>query len=265
MAKAIIGATGFVGSTLRKQTSFTDLFQSNNIAEIAGRQFDYVVCAGAPAQKWLANLDPEADQRNLDYLMAQLKTIRCKYFILMSTVDVFTDPNEVDEDSMIDTHSNHAYGRHRRALEIFVERQFKDHLIVRLPGLVGPGLRKNVIYDLLNDNNLSKIDSRGVFQFYPLVNLWSDLQVAQAASLRLLHLTAAPLSVAELSQHGFNRTFNQELAGKPAKYDMRSRYAAIFGETDPYQYRVKDSLLAIRAYAQSEAKTVKATEMGIGR
>lgn len=257
MTNALIGFSGFVGGTLLKQAQFEALYRSTNIGEIEGKVFDTVVCAGAPAQKWIANREPEADRQKIDGLIAHLKTVQCKTFILISTVDVFKNPIGVDEDTLVDESGHHAYGLHRRLLEKFVESHFPNHLIVRLPGLVGPGLRKNVIFDFLNANNLHAIENRGVFQFYPMVNLWSDIQVALEAGLRLVHLTAAPISVAEVSQQGFGKTFDQELAGTPGRYDMRTRHAAAFGTEGAYQYSVRETIQAIRAYAQSEPVTLK--------
>ena len=101
------------------------------------------------------------------------------------------------------------------------------------------------------------IESRGIFQFYPMVNLWYDIQTALKAGLRLVHLTAAPVSVAEVSQQGFGKQFDQKLTGTPATYDMRTRHAAAFGIEGAYQYGVRDTVQAIRAYAQSEPVTLK--------
>jgi dTDP-4-dehydrorhamnose reductase len=249
---ALIGYTGFVGSTLLRQVEFGSLYRSTNIQEIEGRTFDIVVCAGAPAQKWLANKDPESDQRQIDGLIRHLKTITCNRFILISTVDVFQNAVGVDENSPVDEAGLHAYGLNRRRLEKFVQANFPDHLIVRLPGLVGPGLRKNVIFDLLNGNNLLTIESRSVFQFYPMVNLWYDIGKALDAGLRLVHLSAEPISVSDLSLLGFGRPFVQHLASTPARYDMRTCHAAAFGVQGHYQYRVGETVQAIRAYAQSE-------------
>ena len=257
MTDALIGFSGFVGGTLLKQARFEALYRSTNISEIEGKTFETVVCAGAPAQKWIANREPEADRQKIDGLIDHLKTIQCKTFILISTVDVFKSPIGVDEDTLVDESGMYAYGLHRRILEKFVESNFPNHLIVRLPGLVGPGLRKNVIFDFLNANNLHAIESRDVFQFYPLVNLWCDIQAALKAGLRLVHLTAAPISVAEVSRQGFGKTFDQELAGSPARYDMRTRHAAAFDVEGAYQYGVRETTQAIRAYAQSEPATLK--------
>ena len=252
MNSALIGHSGFVGSSLLRQRPFEHLYRSVDIGNIDGGEFDTVVCAGAPAQKWIANREPEADRANLESLIGHLSTVRCKRFVLISTVDVFLDSRGVDEDTVVDEGGLHAYGRHRRILERFVEDHFPDRLIVRLPGLVGPGLRKNVIFDFLNDNNLHSIDSRGVFQFYPTVNLWFDIELALRERLRLVHLTAAPISVAEVARQGFGREFTQTLSGSPAAYDMQSRHAGLFGGVGRYQYGIRETLQAIRAYAQSE-------------
>ena len=257
MKHAIIGFSGFVGSTLLKQTPFESLYRSTNISDIEGQSFDTVVCAGAPAQKWIANQEPEADRHKIDGLIACLKTVNCKTFVLISTVDVFKSPIGVDELTSVDESGLHAYGLHRRLLEKFVESHFANHLIVRLPGLVGPGLRKNVIFDFLNDNNLHAIESRGVFQFYPMVNLWYDIQTALNAGLNLVHLTAEPISVADVSKKGFGKAFVQVLANTPSTYDMRTRHAQVFGASGHYQYSIRETIQAIRGYAQSEPRTIK--------
>lgn len=257
MANALIGYSGFVGSTLLKQAQFHSLYRSTNISDIKDQSFDFVVCAGAPAQKWIANREPEADLQKIDGLIAHLKSIQCKTFILISTVDVFNSPVGVDEHTPIDESGLHPYGLHRRRLEKFVAEHFVSHLIVRLPGLIGPGLRKNVIFDFLNDNNLHAIESRGVFQFYPMVSLWYDIQTALNAGLKLVHLTAEPISVADVSRQGFGKAFDNALANTPATYDLRTRYPQIFGGSGHYQYSTRETIQAIRAYAQSEPLTIK--------
>lgn len=258
MTNALIGYSGFVGSTLLKQAPFEALYRSTNIGEIDGRTFGTVVCAGAPAQKWIANREPVEDLQKINDLIGHLKTVKCKTFILISTVDVFNTPSGVDERTKVDETGLNAYGLHRRLLEKFVESHFPQHLIVRLPGLVGPGLRKNVIYDFRNNNNLEAIESRGTFQFYPMVNLWYDIQTALQADLPLIHLTAAPISVADVSLLGFGKQFDQRLAGTPATYDMRTCHADAFGANGAHQYSCRETIQAIRAYAQSEPITVNA-------
>lgn len=253
-SQALIGHSGFVGSTLKKQHSFSHLYRSTDIHTISGGAFDLVVCAGAPAQKWIANQQPENDLACIEILMGALRTIRARQFVLISTVDVFMAPVGVDETSTVETDGLHPYGAHRRILETFVEDHFEHSLIVRLPGLVGPGLRKNIIYDILYNNDPHKVDRRAVFQFYPMVNLWFDLQSALSAGHPLVHLTAEPISVADVSEQGFGQPFKHQIENKiPPVYDFQTVHA---GDHSPYQYSKRESLQAIRAYAQTERERV---------
>lgn len=252
--KALIGYSGFVGSTLLKQLDFNELYRSTNIEDIRDKSFDMVVCAGAPAIKWLANENPEQDKQSIEKLVLSLSTIKCNKFILISTVDIFKNPTQVSESTPIDISKLHPYGLHRYELEEFVKANFSNYLIIRLPGLIGPGLKKNIIYDFLNENNLNAIDSRGVFQFYPMVNLWSDIQVAIKNNCNLLHLTAEPLSVCDIAKECFNISFENKLINTPANYDFQTEFSHFYNSERPYQYSRKEVLLAIRSYVQSEVK-----------
>jgi dTDP-4-dehydrorhamnose reductase len=255
MPDALIGCTGYVGTTLLRQRPFAGLFRSTNVHQVGQGEFDRVVCAGAPAQKWLANKDPLADAQKLETLCAALRQLRCRTFVLISTVDVFKDPREVDESSPVDETGLHAYGLHRRRLEKLVQQEFASHLIVRLPGLVGPGLRKNILFDLHNDNQISAIDDQAAYQFYPMVNLAYDIDRALSAKLQLVHLTAPPLRAATVAEQGFGRKLQAKGAQNSAHYDLHTRYAEAFGGSGPYTYDARASLQAIRTYAQSEPRS----------
>lgn len=261
---ALIGFTGFVGSTLLRQCPTEHCFRASNIHEIQDKSYDLVLCAGAPGQKWLANQQPEADRASIDQLINALRGVQAKTFVLLSTVDVFHTPVGVNEETAVDTSRLQPYGLHRYALESFVRERFEQHLVVRLPGLVGPGLRKNVIYDMAHENNVAQIDPRGVFQFYPMVNLWSDIQLALKQSLSLVHLTAEPLSVEEIAVSVFGRQLEvpPAVAQRQAPmYDLQSVYAHAFGaDSSRYQYSKRESLLAIRAYAQHHRLQTEASQ-----
>ncbi len=251
MQKTLIGYSGFVGSTLLQQTDFTAQYRASTINDITKQPHDLVICAGAPAQKWLANRDPGADKLQIESLMGPLQQLRCNKFVLISTVDVFAQPNQVDETSPIETAGLQAYGLHRYQLEQSVQDRFSNALIIRLPGLVGVGLRKNALYDFKHHNNLDAIDTRHIFQFYPMAHLWRDISLALQQQLRLLHLTAAPLNIGAIAQEVFNITLMPKPDTQPLHYDMRTRFAQLFGAAEPYQYSADQSLAAIRHYAAS--------------
>jgi len=248
---ALIGCTGFVGGTLLRQRAFQYRFHSANIRQGRSRTYGDIVCCAAPAQKWLANKQPLVDLQNIESLIDNLRTMSCNRFVLISTVDVFKQPVRVDESVLPVEGGLHPYGLHRRLLEKFVASHFKNSLIIRLPGLVGPDLRKNVIFDLLNDNAVSSIDHRGLFQFYPMVNLWRDVETALNARVDLLHLMSEPVTVAQIAEECFDINFQNTLDAAASQYDVQSIHASLYGSSSNYQYSGRETFLAIRSYIQS--------------
>ena len=250
-SSALIGHTGFVGTNLLRQRSFDALFNSTNIDDIAGRSFDLIVCAGARAEKWLANAEPERDLANIERLASALGQANARKLVLISTVDVFLEPIGVDEDSPTPMDGLHAYGRNRRRLEMILSNRF-DTAVVRLPGLYGRGLKKNAIYDLLHDNGVEKIDSRGVFQFYNLDRLWRNIGLALDNDLPLIHLPPEPVSIADVARVAFGREFQNEVAANPARYDVRTRHARLFGPHESYTESSAEELNGIAAFVARE-------------
>jgi NAD dependent epimerase/dehydratase family len=150
LPSGLIGHTGFVGGALLRQTRFDACFNSANMAEIDGARFDTLVCAAAPGSMLEANRAPERDKAAIDALIARLDRVEAERFVLVSSIAVLADFAGGDDESTTAFQQTLAYGRHRRALEAFVEQRFPAHLIVRLPALFGVGLRKNFLFDLMN-------------------------------------------------------------------------------------------------------------------
>jgi len=252
-SSALIGYTGFVGTNLLRQRSFDACFNSSNIDQMAGRSFDLVVCCGARAEKWKANADPEADLDNIEKLTRALANVNATKLVLISTVDVFLNPASVDEDSPTPMTGLHAYGRNRRRLEQIVAGRFDAH-IIRLAGLYGPGLKKNAIYDLLHDNDVHKIDSRAVFQFYDVTRLWADIEVAMDNELPLVHLPPEPVSVSDVARAAFDIEFTNEVASTVARYDIHTKHASLFGGEGQYTQTKIAELAGISAFVTGERR-----------
>jgi dTDP-4-dehydrorhamnose reductase len=231
MKAALIGSTGFVGGNLLREYPFAARYHSANIETIRGGHFDLVVCAGAPAVKWKANQDPTADRACIGRLMTALEGVRAEHFVLISTVDVYGQADGVDEDCPPTGAT--PYGQHRLELEQFAAQHFRS-LIVRLPALFGQGLKKNAIYDLLHINQIDKIDSRAVFQFYNVRRLGSDIRLATGAGLSLVHLATQPVSMAEVARSAFGMEWSNHLPATPSAYDLRTRHAALYGGAEGY-------------------------------
>ena len=292
----LVGYTGFVGSNIAANHDFTWKINSKNKEEAFGKKPDLLVYAGLRAEKFLANKDPEADMATIMEAMEQIKKIKPKKLVLISTVDVYKNPVNVDEDTEIDTDGLLPYGANRYKLEQMVRETWEDALIIRLPGLFGKNLKKNFIYDFihvipamlkaekfqelakrstlvessyrnlgngfykctltekvnpsakeiyaidelkqefksLEFSALNFTDSRGVFQFYNLANLWNDIQTALEKDIRLLNIATQPLSVAEIFERLTERKFSNEILQNPPFYDYRSKHAEVFGGANGY-------------------------------
>ncbi len=247
MTTALIGSTGFVGGTLLRQAAFDDLYHSRNIEEIVGRTYDLLVCAAMPAEKWKANREPERDRATLDRLTGCLAQVRAEQVVLISTVDVYPIPLGVDESTPIDPRAAAPYGRHRYLLEEFVRERFPA-TVVRLPGLFGPGLRKNAVFDLLTGNMLQAIAPDSVFQFYPLTRLWQDIATARAAGLPLVNFAVEGTSVREVAAEAFGMDFHNDTPRPAVRYDMRTLHHGLYGGAGGYMLGRGDVLAAMRAF-----------------
>ena len=292
----LVGYTGFVGSNIASKYDFTWKINSKNKEEAFAKKPDLLIYAGLRAEKFLANKDPEADMAAVMEAMEQIKKINPGKLVLISTVDVYQNPVNVDEDTEIDTKGLLPYGANRYKLEQMVREAWEDALIIRLPGLFGKNLKKNFIYDFIHiipallreekylelsaksslvaeshrklnngfyqcivtekQNRTAKeeyaveelkqefmslgfsalnfTDSRGVFQFYNLANLWDDIQTAVKNDIRLLNIATEPISVAEIYKKLTDRKFENEITQTPPFYDYRSKHAELFGGKDGY-------------------------------
>jgi len=246
LRSALIGSTGFVGSNLMAQERFDEKFHRSDIDVIRGRDYGLIVCAGAPGGKWIANRESEADGRTLRSLMAALDNVHAEEFVLVSTIDVYAHPTSVTEGSEVV--ASGPYGSHRFELEDFVSRRFPNHRIIRLPGLFGPGLRKNVIFDLLNGNQVGQVDPSAVLQWYDVGLLWRDIGILRQSDVRLLNLATEPVENRVIS----TRFFPDVAVGTPSraapKYDVRTLHSRLFGKSGAYCYTQDETLACLGSF-----------------
>lgn len=147
---SIVGYTGFVGSNIDLKGIIDEKYNSKNIQDAYGTEPEILIYSGVRAEKFLANKEPQKDYEIVKEAFENIKKINPKKVVLISTIDVYKNPINVDENSEIDTENLHPYGLNRYYLEKWVEERFDDYLIVRLPGLYGENIKKNFIYDLIN-------------------------------------------------------------------------------------------------------------------
>lgn len=253
---SIVGYTGFVGGYLASRRHADGLYNSKNFRSLSEDAHDTLICAGVSAVKWKANQEPEADMSSIAMLWDVLRRCSVKRFILISTVDVYPNPVGVDESLSLHMLPNHAYGKNRLAFEEMVMSNFPEVLILRLPALFGPGLKKNIIFDMMNARLLESIDPQSSFQWYGLDRLWGDIDTLLAQKHpKIVNLAVEPIRTAHIHQRFFpHLTIGSDVDPRKtsARYDMQTMYASFFGVEGRYIERAETVLERMGAWLSRE-------------
>ena len=242
MNNLIIGHRGFVGSNLCRQIHGAIGAGRAEISSLAGETFSDIYCAAPQAKKWWANQNPDQDRQEVDDLIAACRQLSCRgHFVLLSTVDVYDPPfgkTELDQPRL----DAHPYGANRFYLEQCILRHFGSKAkVIRLPGLVGHGLKKNIIFDLLNNNNIEQINANSAFQWFNLDLLGEALKfVDQLDGPSVINAVSEPLPTADLVRAWFPQDLDRlNWKAPPVGYDIKT----IHGKLDkPYFYSREEVL-----------------------
>jgi sugar phosphate isomerase/epimerase len=232
MSCAIVGYTGFVGSNLLQFYKYDYFYNSKNFHEASNKSFDTMFFCGIPAVKWYANKYPEEDFKTINVIKNILKTITVKKFILISTIDVYEISNcKLNEDYDCDFNLNNTYGSNRYLFELFVKQTFSNYNIIRLPALFGKGLKKNIIYDLINNNNIENISLNTEFQWYDLNWLKNDIDTILKHDLKICNLFTEPIKTFEIIKL-FNYPIESFTTNSNLTYNVKTKYSNLFNVKD---------------------------------
>jgi nucleoside-diphosphate-sugar epimerase len=255
MKTALIGYTGFVGSNLSNQLTFDDVYNSQNIESIRGKTYDLVVSAGSKAERWKANQDPEGDWEGIKKLLDNLENVKAKHFILISTVDVYPNPNGATEDTKTSAELlSQAYGKNRFKMEDFVRAHFPKTTILRCPQLWGPGVKKGFIYDLIYDNALNFTHKDTKMQFYNITHMWEDIRKVIDNNIDLINFAVEPTTAAEIAKAALGIDFTNVTEKPPLVFDFKSKYSSLWNSNDGYLYHKKEILNELKRFIQNERK-----------
>ena len=142
MKIGIVGANGFVGSALCRnfhKNNEVIKINKNNYEKEKMEAYDVLINSAMPSAKYWANTNPYEDFKKTVELTADLAyNWKYKKIIQISTISV----EKLDS----------SYSINKKAAEVILN--FKNSLIVRLGTLYGIGLKKGVLFDLLNGNTV---------------------------------------------------------------------------------------------------------------
>ena len=177
--KLLVGETGLVGTSLKEQQEFDHLFKSSTIDDLKriAKDGDELYLACLPATKWLVNKNLDRDLDNIYSIVNHLKGIKFSHINLISTIDVYSEsPLGVDE-TYQPVSTKPSYGTNRYLFEQLVREQISyDRLsIFRLPALFNKHIKKNIVFDMLHNHNVEKVNANSSFQWYNLDHLYEHI------------------------------------------------------------------------------------------
>ncbi len=156
----------------------------------------------------------------------------------------------VDESSLIDESKLPPYGYNRYNLEKFILENF-DALIIRLPALFGLGLKKNIIFDLMNRKYLDSINTDSIYQFYNLKNLSNDIKIAINKKLTLLNMSTEPIKISEILNTCLDYNITSNIDSQKREENMLSKYGELWGNESNYLYSKTNVLEDLKHYMKS--------------
>lgn len=159
----IIGHKGFVGSALFERLHIANEYGVTGIGRQeystnTGSHFDILINADGNSSKFLASKNPLKDfQMNVDTTIEIAQDFSCDLFVHISSVDVYNlmgNSSRTREDEAIEPVSLSNYGFSKYCAEQVVKRFAKKWLILRLGGMVGAGMKKGPVFDILESSKL---------------------------------------------------------------------------------------------------------------
>ena len=228
--KVLIGDTGLVGTTLKKTINFDYGFNSKNLNDINNldtSNYDVYLCC-LPATKWIVNQDVVGDLKNIIKIIDTLKKNKFNNIFLISTIDVYCNsPMRVDED-FTPTVNECNYGTNRFLFEILVEKTltYNSLKVFILPSLFNDKIKKNILYDLLNKNNLHLLNKNSQYQWYNLDELHKDIELfsKNLPEQKIFNLFTEPIETYELVNMFPEEKKLVSLYSNRVEYDYKTKH-----------------------------------------
>ncbi len=196
----VIGAKGFIGSAVSAEAMARGYAVSpvdlDNYKAAKGMKADLLINAAGNSRKFVDDQYPmKGYELSATSVMQTLHDFHYAFYIQLSSGAIYPredDPHQNSEMTPLSPATMSRYGFHKWLAEQLVQHYAPRHLIVRLGGFVGPGLKKNAVYDLLSGNPLF-VHPNSEFQYMDTRDLGKaifELYEGTADSAMLLNLSA---------------------------------------------------------------------------
>jgi len=233
-----------VGQTIKQFETFDYEFNSKNLYtfEHLAKDGDELFLTCLPATKWMVNKNLTADIQNINNIISIISQFQYSKITLISTIDVYNDSPLLSNETYNPNISKLSYGNNRYLFELMVREMVKcdDLKIFRLPALFNSLIKKNVIYDLIHNNNVDQINQNSYYQWYNLDNLHNDInsfstQYPNESSFNLFTEPIYTSDIVELFPEHMDKVQN----GSKVTYDYHTKFGGYISNKNKVLNEIK--------------------------
>jgi hypothetical protein len=242
--KLLIGNTGLVGSTNLESESYDHTFNSKNLHTFndIAQNGDELFLTCLPATKWMVNKNLTEDIQNIYRIINTISLREYSKITLISTIDIYNDSPLGVNETYSPNISKLSYGNNRYLFELMVKEMVKsdDLKIFRLPALFNKNIKKNVLYDLIHNNNVEQINQNSFFQWYNLDNLKSDIDKfsTEYPEEVVFNLFTEPINTSEIVGL-FSEYTDKVQNGNKVIYDYHTKFGKYISNKDNVLKEIK--------------------------
>lgn len=158
----VIGARGFLGSAIAAGAAArgyaVTAVDTHNYESLRGSNADLLINAAGNSSKFIDDQDPARGyELSVTSVLHVLHDFRFAFYVQLSSGAIYpheNDPLQNSETTPLHPAEMSGYGLHKWLAEQLVQHYAPRHLILRMGGFVGPGIRKNALFDLLTHRPL---------------------------------------------------------------------------------------------------------------
>lgn len=89
-----------------------------------------------------------------------------------------------------------------------------------------------------------------MYQYYNLEHLWYDIKLALQNDIKLINLVTEPIKISELYYELTGDMFHNEISDEFPRYNIETKYSALFMSTKPYLYNKAQVIEEIKRFVQ---------------
>ena len=166
----VLGGEGFIGSAicryLKKNKIKYFSITKKNYRKFLYKNCDIFVNCNGNSIKWFSEKDYSMDfDKTVISTFKSTKDFKFKKNVLISSGEVYNKNIKIKhENSKIESSKLSNYGFNKLLAEEIIKRTCNSFLIFRMGGFVGKNLKKNLVYDLINNKQIW-VSKKSTYQY----------------------------------------------------------------------------------------------------